>query len=132
MKSRLILLFTILNLSLFSLVTPFASAQGFNAYSGVGCGGGGDASGSAICNGQSKGNPISGPNGLLHKITLFIALIAGAAAIILLIVGAIRFITSGGDSNAVSSAKGTIVNALIGLAIIVFSASIITFVVDRI
>lgn len=47
---------------------------------------------------------------------VFIA--AALAVLIFLIIGAFRWITSGGDKEAIGKARGTIVNALIGLAIL--------------
>lgn len=47
---------------------------------------------------------------------VFIA--AGLAVLIYLIIGAFKWITSGGDKDAIGKARGTIVNALIGLAIL--------------
>lgn len=60
---------------------------------------------------RSLGDVIS--NALL---IVFIA--AALAVLIFLIIGAFRWITSGGDKDAIGKARGTIVNALIGLAIL--------------
>ncbi len=50
---------------------------------------------------------------------LTIVFIAAALAVLIyLIIGAFRWITSGGDKEAIGKARGTIVNALIGLAIL--------------
>jgi len=88
--------------------------------------------GSAVCNDVSNtNNPIFGQNSLIIGIANVIAYIAGIIAIIILIVGSIKYITSNGDSNAVSSAKSTIIGALIGLAIIALAYTIIDFVVTR-
>lgn len=60
---------------------------------------------------RSLGDVIS--NALL---IVFIA--AGLAVLVYLIIGAFKWITSGGDKEAIGKARGTIVNALIGLAIL--------------
>jgi hypothetical protein len=62
-------------------------------------------------NQRSVGDVIS--NALM---IVFIA--AGLAVLIYLIIGAFKWITSGGDKDAIGKARGTIVNALIGLAIL--------------
>lgn len=62
-------------------------------------------------NTRSVGDVIS--NALL---IVFIA--AGLAVLVFLIIGAFRWITSGGDKDAIAKARGTIVNALVGLAIL--------------
>jgi hypothetical protein len=91
---------------------------------------------SAVCvdkgNGQNGNNPIYGSGGLIYKITEVVAFIAGVAAIIVILVGSIKYVTSGGDANAASSAKNTILGAFIGLIIIIVAASLITFVVSKI
>jgi hypothetical protein len=60
---------------------------------------------------------------------VFIA--AALAVLIYLIIGAFKWITSGGDKDAIGKARGTIVNALIGLAILAL-AFFITVLVGQI
>lgn len=57
--------------------------------------------------------------------------IGAVIAIITVIIGGMRYITSGGDSNNVSSAKNTIIYALVGLIIIAFAQVIVQFVLER-
>jgi hypothetical protein len=45
--------------------------------------------------------------------------------------GGLRYITSGGDSNKLSSAKNTIIYALIGLIIVALSQFIVRFVLAK-
>jgi len=65
-----------------------------------------------------------------------ISFLAGAAAVILILVASIQFITSGGskggDSGAVKGAKSSLTYALVGLAVTVLSQLIIVFVLDKI
>lgn len=56
--------------------------------------------------------------------------VAGAAAIIMVIVAGFKYITSGGDSGRVSSAKNTLIYALIGLAITVLAQLLVHFVLN--
>ena len=86
----------------------------------------------------SSANPIAGPNGILIRITRIIAYFGGAVAVIMIIVGAIRFITSGTDLSTgsrtdtdVEEAKNTIAYALLGLIVIVLAQFIITYVIAR-
>lgn len=61
--------------------------------------------------------------------TLYAAVyLAASAAVIFLIIGGIRYITSGGDQLKAGQAKRTITFAIIGLAIIIFSFFIIKVV----
>ena len=86
---------------------------------------------SQTCQSKTTDNPLTGTNGLLYKVASLIAIIAGIAAVIVMIVGGIKYITSGGDAQKITSAKHTIVGALIGLIIIVLAQTIITFVIKR-
>jgi hypothetical protein len=79
-----------------------------------------------------KNNPLLGANGLLLKISTIIALIAGIAAVIVTIVAGMRFITSGGDPAKAQGARATLLNALIGVVIIIVAESIIGFVLSKV
>lgn len=83
-------------------------------------------------------DPLTGPDGTLAHITNIVAFIAGAAAIIMIIVSALKFITSGSNVSTgsrtdtdVEDAKRSLANALIGLVIIVLSRTIIIYIVNR-
>lgn len=92
----------------------------------------GDAVSSAVCQDRTDKNPLTGSDGLLIKIANIISWVAGAAAIIVILVSAIRYITSGGDAGKVSSAKGALINATIGLIVIILSRTLIVFILNRI
>lgn len=55
----------------------------------------------------------------------------GVIAVIMLIWGGIKYATSSGDSNKVTSAKNTIMYAIIGLAVAVLAFAIVNFVVSQ-
>lgn len=57
--------------------------------------------------------------------------VAGVAAVIMIIVGAFKYIISNGDSNALSSAKNTILYALIGLVIAALAQVLVQFVLQE-
>ena len=54
----------------------------------------------------------------------------GVISVIMLIVGGIKYATSAGDSNKVTSAKNTIMYAIIGLAVAVLAFAIVGFVTN--
>lgn len=114
-----------------------APAKAFDIFGGVNCNDPQNAT-SAACSSKTSSNPLTGPNGELIKVTNIIAYVAGAAAIIVIIVSAIRFVTSGSDISTnsrtdtdVETAKRTIANATIGLIVIVLGRTLIVFVVKR-
>ena len=53
--------------------------------------------------------------------------VAGLIAVIFVIIGAIRFITSQGNPEDASKAQATVINALVGLAIAIVSVAFVTF-----
>lgn len=54
----------------------------------------------------------------------------GAIAVIMIIIGGIRYVISGGDSSAVTGAKNTILYAVIGLVVAVLAYAIVNFVIS--
>lgn len=60
------------------------------------------------------------PN-IVPVVTRMVLIVAALVALVFLIIGGIKWITSGGDKSAVESARNTITSALIGL-LIVFAA----------
>lgn len=127
-------------LSLMLAMMCFAAAPSpalaFESYKDGACSGKNAAS--AACKARGSSNPIAGPDGILLKITNVIAYLAGAIAVIMIIAGAIRFMTSGTDVSTgsrtdtdVEEARRTIVSALVGLAIIVLAKAVITYVITR-
>ena len=99
------------------------------AYSGVDCGGA--AAKSPVCS-APKTDPLTGSNGVIVKAANIIALVAGVAAVIILIIAGINFILSSGDAAKTGRARETIIYAAVGIAVIVLSRAIITFVVSKV
>jgi hypothetical protein len=62
---------------------------------------------------------------LLSAMIKFFFVVAGLAALFYLLWGALSWITSGGDADAVSAARGKITSALIGVVLIVAVLAII-------
>lgn len=52
-------------------------------------------------------------------------------AVVMIVIGGIKYTTSQGDSGAVTSAKNTILYSVIGLIVALFSWAIVAFVIDR-
>jgi len=112
------------------LANPLQAAA-FDPFGGVNCSG--KNAQSAVCTDKPKGSsdPVAGPNGILTKATNIIALVAGVGAIVVLLIGSLNYITSNGDSSKIQSGKNTVINALIGIAIIVVVRTIIVFVINK-
>lgn len=82
---------------------------------------------------DSTGQKDSRSAGDLAKDSVNIMLFAvGILAVIMLIWGGIRYVLSGGDSGAVSSAKKTILYAVVGLIVAILAYAIVNFVITTI
>lgn len=57
--------------------------------------------------------------------------IVGIISVVMIIVGGIRYITSGGDSGKVSSAQNTVLYAVIGLIVVALAQVIVKFVLGK-
>lgn len=68
--------------------------------------------------------------GVFRIIANVLLFIIGAIAVIMLIIGGIRYTISQGDQNAVSSAKNTILYAIIGIIVAILAYAIVNFVID--
>lgn len=105
-----------------------ASAAAYDPFGGVDCTGT-TAKTSAVCKTPSK--DVAGSNGILVTVANFMALIAGVAAVIILLIASIKYITAGGDPKEIESAKNTIIYALVGILIILSAKVLITYVVSK-
>lgn len=111
------------------------TAAAFDPFGGVDCSG--SNAQSAVCTDSKKekagGNqdPVAGHGGLLSKVTSIMALIAGIAAVIVILIGSINYLTADGDASKAASARNTVVYALVGLVVIILVRTIIVFVVQK-
>lgn len=68
--------------------------------------------------------------GIFSTITEILLFILGAISVIMIIIGGLRYVISGGDSSAITAAKNTILYAIIGLVIAVLAYAVIDFVLE--
>lgn len=73
---------------------------------------------------------LFGDKGAFKQVTNTILYIVGIIAVIMLIIGGIKYVISGGDSKKVTDAKNTILYAIIGLIIAFLSYAIVNFVIS--
>ena len=73
---------------------------------------------------------LFGDTGVFKQVTNTILYIVGIIAVIMLIIGGIRYVTSGGDSKKVTDAKNTVLYAIIGLVIAFLAFAIVNFVIS--
>lgn len=85
-------------------------------------------SGSSDCDPVEATNDI---NDTIRTVINVFTTVVGVVAVIFIIIGGFKFVTSGGDSGKVGSAKSTILYALIGLAVIALAQIIVQFVLKK-
>jgi hypothetical protein len=91
----------------------------------------GAVAGTECNNIDGSGSGNSKVNDLIRQIINIFSVIVGAVAVVMIIVGGFRYVTSGGDSGKVGSAKNTILYALIGLVIVALAQVIVKFVLSK-
>jgi hypothetical protein len=70
-------------------------------------------------------------NNVIKNIVNVFSWVVGAVAVIMIIYGGFRYVTAGGDSGNVSTAKNTILYALVGLVIVALAQVIVKFVLNK-
>ena len=66
----------------------------------------------------------------ITKIVDIISFIVGAIAVVMIIYGGFRYITSGGDTTRVTAAKNTILYGIVGLIIVAIAQVMVKFVLQ--
>ena len=80
----------------------------------------------AVC--QAKDDTVQGPVRTVIS-TLLIAI--GIIAVIMIIIGGIRYTLSNGDASQIKSAKDTVLYSVIGLVVAMLAYAIVNFVVRQ-
>jgi len=79
-------------------------------------------------NPEDEGATLEDSIATIVNILLFLL---GAVAVVMIVIGGIRFATSNGDQSAVTSAKNTILYSVIGLIIAILAYAIVNFVLTQ-
>lgn len=111
-------------ITLFGLVaTPFAMTAGAIDIYGGACKG----NTSVVCKASTQDDLPA----IVKNVINLLFFIIGVIAVIMIIIGGIRYSTSNGDSSQVQSAKNTVLYAVIGLVVAILAFAIVGFVLDR-
>ena len=65
---------------------------------------------------------------IINNVINVLLYIVGVAAVVMLIVGGIRYIVSSGDQQAVAGAKNTIIYSIVGIIVAVLAYAAVNFV----
>lgn len=89
------------------------------------------ASGASCAQGNEQPSQLFGENSIFQRVTNILLFLVGAISVIMLIIGGIRYVISGGDQNQVTSAKNTILYAIVGIIVAFLSYSAVNFVTTQ-
>jgi hypothetical protein len=93
------------------------------------CAGVGAASGTGGCTTKS-GEPTV--DSIITSVVNILSLFVGILAIIMVIYSGFKYVTSGGDSGKISSAKNTLIYAIVGIVVAAVARPLVQFVLNRV
>ncbi|MBX4190707.1 pilin [Candidatus Saccharibacteria bacterium] len=79
----------------------------------------------------TKRDAIGKLNHIVHTIINLLTAIVGIVAVIMIIIGGFRYITSGGNDTSVTAAKNTILYAIIGLVVVALAQVLVRFTLSK-
>ena len=86
--------------------------------------------GSTVCSGTT--DKLFGVGGFWNRVLETFTFIIGAISVLMIIIGGIRYATSNGEQAQVTSAKNTILYAIVGLVVSIMAYAIVRFVINNI
>jgi len=96
------------------------------------CNGANLSASDAECDPQSDATTANDKiNTIITTVINLFSLVVGVVAVIMIIIGGLKYITSGGDSGNITGAKNTILYAVIGLVVVALAQFIVKFVLGK-
>lgn len=86
--------------------------------------------GAASARGADQPVDLFGDGGTFSTITNVLLFIIGAIAVIMIVIGGMRYVLSGGDSNQITAAKNTILYAIVGIIVAILAYAVVNFVLS--
>ena len=86
--------------------------------------------GADCARGEDQATNLFGTGGIFATITNVLLFLIGAISVIMLIIGGIRYVVSGGDQAQVTGAKNTILYAIIGIIVAFLAYAAVRFVTN--
>ncbi|HKX73708.1 MAG TPA: hypothetical protein VJM32_06840 [Candidatus Saccharimonadales bacterium] len=120
-----IALFAALFATLGLAVVAVEPAQAINVFPTCGT-----DTGSTVCSATT--DKLFGAGSIWNRILTTFTYIIGAISVLMIIIGGIRYVTSNGDQNSITSAKNTILYSVIGLIVAILAYAIVSFVIINI
>ena len=83
------------------------------------------------CSAVKQNNLDTKSDNIVLRVMRIVLMALGAISVLMIVIGGIKFATSQGDSSAVTSAKNTVLYAVIGLVVALMAGAIVGFVTGR-
>lgn len=84
------------------------------------------------CERLDEGGGLERFNAIIKRIINLLSVIVGVVAVVMIIIGGLRYITSGGSDTSVTGAKNTILYAIIGLIIVALAQVLVRFILRQV
>ncbi|HET9411448.1 MAG TPA: hypothetical protein VFO38_01205 [Candidatus Saccharimonadales bacterium] len=111
----------------FVITVPLAASAGSSAES-LCTGSGGKFVGGTCTNNPDSLNTQPSVMTTIKNVTNLLVFVVGAIAVIMIIIGGIRYVTSAGEQAAITGAKNTILYAIVGVIVAIAAYAIVNFV----
>ncbi len=86
--------------------------------------------GAEAARGSGQPTELFGDTGVITTITNTLLFVVGALAVVMIIVGGIRYAISGGNASSVTAAKNTVLYAVVGLIIAFLAFAAVNWVLS--
>lgn len=86
--------------------------------------------GASSARGVDQATSLFGATGIFTTITNVMLFAVGAVSVIMVVIGGLRYVISGGNSGNITTAKNTILYAVIGLIISILAYALVNFVIS--
>jgi hypothetical protein len=106
-------------------VLPASTVSAINVFPK--CGAAGGSGSTEVCKAANADNATSMTKDIINTMLY----ILGIIAVVMIVVGGIKYTTSSGDASKVKSAKDTIMYSIVGVIVAIFAYAIVNFVVTR-
>jgi type IV secretory pathway VirB2 component (pilin) len=111
-------------------IPAVAHAATFDPSGGLNCGTNIELSETGTCATSGDGDATTKVNDAVRLALNLFSAVVGIIAVVMIIVGGIKYITSGGDSGNVTSAKNTILYAIVGIVVAFLAYAAVNFVMS--
>lgn len=122
---KIVVSLTVLAMAVGVALPGVADAATSTKFKDNACSGLSQVGGSCSSGGSDIGRTIS-------TILVWVSSIIGVVAVIMVMISGFKYITSGGDSQKIASAKSTLIYAIVGLIVVALAQVIVRFVIGQV